>query len=203
MTWTNPPTVATGDFVTAALWNTYIRDNGLYLRGLLPDPGSAGLALVASSTSAAAFGQVATAGLADGAVTGAKAGSGLAVVPSGLIAAFATAAAIASGWARYTAADGRMLVGAGTVWSVTWTESSAYGSSWSHQHGTPGHVHDMGAHNHGMSTQSSGIAGSGTTYATGAATNNASLGNTSTASPTTDLTSWVIPSFAVVWSQKS
>jgi hypothetical protein len=58
-------------------------------------------------------------------------GSG-ASVPSGLIAAFATAGAIAVGWARYTSADGRMLVGAGTTFLTTWSEGSAYGSSWSH-----------------------------------------------------------------------
>jgi hypothetical protein len=50
-------------------------------------------------------------------------------VPSGLIAAFATAAAIAAGWARYTAADGRILIGAGTTFSQTFTENNNAGSS--------------------------------------------------------------------------
>lgn len=62
--------------------------------------------------------------------------SGLAGVPSGLIAAFATAAAIASGWTRYTAADGRLLIGAGTSFSVTWTEATSNTGSWSHDHVT-------------------------------------------------------------------
>lgn len=52
------------------------------------------------------------------------------LVPSGLIAAFATAAAIPSGWSRYTAADGRLLVGAGTTFSVTYTENTNRGSNW-------------------------------------------------------------------------
>lgn len=52
---TNPPIVATGDFVTAALWNDYIRGNGLHLRGLLPDPTGAPQMLVSDSTSGATW----------------------------------------------------------------------------------------------------------------------------------------------------
>lgn len=51
-------------------------------------------------------------------------------VPSGLIGGFATAAGIASGWTRYTAADGRLLVGAGTTFSQTFTENTAVGANW-------------------------------------------------------------------------
>jgi hypothetical protein len=57
-----------------------------------------------------------------------------AAVPTGLIAAFRTAAAIASGWTRFTDGDGRLLVGAGTTFSVTYTQDTAYGSSWAHGH---------------------------------------------------------------------
>lgn len=57
-------------------------------------------------------------------------GNAGAFVPSGLIAAFATAGAIAAGWSRYTAADGRLLVGAGTTFSQTFSENTAHGSSW-------------------------------------------------------------------------
>lgn len=60
------------------------------------------------------------------------------IVPSGLIAAFRTAAAIAAGWTRFTDGDGRMLIGAGTTFSVTFTENTAVGSSWSHQHAATG-----------------------------------------------------------------
>jgi hypothetical protein len=51
-------------------------------------------------------------------------------VPSGLIAAVATAAGIPSGWTRYTNADGRMLIGAGTTFSQTFTENTAVGANW-------------------------------------------------------------------------
>ena len=55
MTWTNPPIVATGDFITAGLWNTYIRGNGLHLRGFLPDAPASNHMLITSSTTAAAW----------------------------------------------------------------------------------------------------------------------------------------------------
>lgn len=51
------------------------------------------------------------------------------MVPSGLIASFRTAAAIASGWTRFTDGDGRILIGAGTTFSQTFTENTAAGSS--------------------------------------------------------------------------
>jgi len=116
------------------------------------------------------------------------------LVPSGLIAAFATAAAIASGWARYTALDGRIPVGAGTTFSVTYTEATDYGSAWSHTPlgtiavtiGAPSATHnvddDAGGDPHATSDHTHSIASQ--TF-TGSAT------------------SWVIPSRAVVWAQKS
>jgi len=51
-------------------------------------------------------------------------------VPSGLGGFFATAAGIPAGWTRYTNGDGRLLVGAGTTFSVTFTENTAVGSNW-------------------------------------------------------------------------
>jgi hypothetical protein len=57
-------------------------------------------------------------------------------VPSGLIAAVETAAAIPTAWTRYTAADGRLLIGAGTSLGVVWTEATNSGTSWSHDHVT-------------------------------------------------------------------
>lgn len=51
-------------------------------------------------------------------------------VPSGMIAAFRTAAAIPAGWTRFTDGDGRMLVGAGTTFSQTFTENTAVGANW-------------------------------------------------------------------------
>jgi hypothetical protein len=69
MVFVNPPIVATGDFVTANLWNTYIRANGLHVRGLLPDASTVGHTLVATSTTTAAFGQVGGIGIAASAIT--------------------------------------------------------------------------------------------------------------------------------------
>lgn len=72
MAFATPFTAHTGDVITANGHNDGIRDPILWLRGLLPDPGSAGLPLVSTSTSAATFAQLATAGIADDAVTSAK-----------------------------------------------------------------------------------------------------------------------------------
>lgn len=40
MAWTTPATVVTGDIITAAYGNTYVRDNTAYLKGLLDGTGS-------------------------------------------------------------------------------------------------------------------------------------------------------------------
>lgn len=95
-----------------------------------------------------------------------------AFVPSGLIASFATAAAIAAGWTRFTSGDGRFLVGAGTTFSQTFTEGASAGSSWAHLHGTTGTT----------------VGGTGSSAAAAANTANAT---------------WIPPSFAIVWAQKS
>lgn len=61
-------------------------------------------------------------------------GSGYALaaagVPSGMIAAFRTAAAIPAGWSRFNDGNGRMLVGAGATFSQTFTEDTAVGANW-------------------------------------------------------------------------
>jgi len=208
----SPPIVATGDYVTATLWNTYVRGNGLHLRGLLPDAASPNQVLTAATTTTAAFGLVGTATIADsnvttakiadlnvttakiadlnvttakiangavtdvkiaaaavhavnivdgtitdvkianlnvttakiadlnvttakianGAVTAAKLDAN-AAIPSGLVAWFETLAeltAAGAAWARYTAADGRLLVGAGTTFGQTFTQATNYGANW-------------------------------------------------------------------------
>jgi hypothetical protein len=63
--------------------------------------------------------------------------------PSGLIAAFRTAAAIAAGWARFTDGDGRMLVGAGSSFEHSFSENSASGSTWAHTHGVGTYVNQQ------------------------------------------------------------
>lgn len=132
-------------------------------------------------------------------------------VPSGLIAAFEAAAAIAVGWARYTAADGRMLVGAGTTFTVTYLEANNYGASWSHTHTTPAHAHSgaplsvSGTTGTPSGTNTTG--GTGNTSADGSHTHSFSAsvaGTTATdGSGTSGSSAWVIPSRAIVWAQKS
>lgn len=149
--------------------------------------------------------------------------TGGATVPSGLIAAFATAAAIASGWARYTAADGRLLVGAGTAGSptmsnpATFLENTNYGSDWQHTHSQTAHTHsgaDLSlANNTAASTNSTNSlqSGGGTatrpqdhTHGPGSMDIAGNTGNGGAdGSTTTGGSAWVIPSRAVVWAQKS
>lgn len=149
--------------------------------------------------------------------------SGGAGVPSGLIGAFETAAAIATGWARYTAADGRMLVGAGSVFSVTWTEATNYGAAWSHKHtsnsfsaavtGTGTGSATGGPSDHTGNNSASGqSAGTGTSRADDPHNHSlngvslavsVSLSASGTAVGDTSDASWVIPSRAVVWAKKT
>lgn len=54
-------------------------------------------------------------------------------VPSGAVVWFETLAeltAAGAGWARYTAGDGRLLIGAGTTFSQTFAEATNYGANW-------------------------------------------------------------------------
>lgn len=106
-------------------------------------------------------------------------------VPSGLIAAFATAAELTSagaGWARYTAADGRLLVGAGTTFGVTYTQDTSYGASWD----VPAHTHSIG----GVTDKALPNAGALTV----------TLG---TSTVDTGSAAILLPSRAVVWGRKS
>jgi hypothetical protein len=118
---------------------------------------------------------VTTSKIADANVTSAKLASAVsgALVPSGLIAAFGTASAIAAGWARFTSGNGKFLVGDGTSFGQSFSEGASAGSSWTHLHGT-----------NPVTVQS----GSGASAAAAANTLNAT---------------WIPPSFTVVWAQKS
>lgn len=135
-------------------------------------------------------------------------------VPTGLVAWFGTLAeltAAGSGWARYTAADGLMLIGAGTSGSVTFTQANNYGSSWSHGH-------TGGSHNHGAAalgvggatsgpTSNTSVGGGGGSAADGSHTHNIGTmdvtGNTDaggTVATSTD--SWFPPMRAGIWGRK-
>lgn len=273
MTWTSPSTVATGDTITASLWNTYVRDNSNHLRGMLPDPGAAGMVPYSNSSTTAVWTAIAslvaagasgldladivaalgytplnkagdTAGgqiiapsfeintggsfwqwIASGGsmfigipglinpieltssavkLTGMVTVNGTALnsVPSGLIAAFATAAAIASGWSRYTALDGRMPVGAGTVFSTTFVENTDYGSSWGHIHAANSFPLTSFASGGPTGTNSAGDATGGGTHGDATSTHTHQTA-TGAAGGDSSSASWVIPSHAVVWAQKS
>lgn len=110
------------------------------------------------------------------------------LVPSGLIAAFANAGSIASGWTRFTSLDGRIPVGAGTTFSQTFTEGASAGSSWAHQHGATG-----------LSTAGA----SGGAVNSGGGSTASPTGHTHALSGNTADTSWIPPSFAVVWASKA
>jgi hypothetical protein len=122
--------------------------------------------------------------------------------PTGGIIAFPTNASIASGFTRVTAMNGRLAVGAGTVFSVTWTEDTDYGSSWSHNHASTG-LTASGAATDSATTAAAQLAFDGTegvsaaddghTHPAGAITMGGSVANAA----------WTIPSYAVVWAKKT
>lgn len=65
----------------------------------------------------------------------------VAAVPSGMIAAFANAGAIPAGWSRYSAGDGRLLIGDGTTYGQTFSVSTPdVGTSWAHSHSVTGNT---------------------------------------------------------------
>ena len=96
---------------------------------------------------------------------------------TGVIAAFATAAAIAAGWSRYTALDGRIPVGAGTTFTVTYVEATNYGSSWSHSHTGPSHTHTGPSHTHTGPSHTHGSTALSVAGNTGAEDTENGLGN--------------------------
>lgn len=51
-------------------------------------------------------------------------------VPPGLVASFRSAGEIPSGWTRESALDGRIMVGGGVTFGVTFTEPNSYGGNW-------------------------------------------------------------------------
>lgn len=88
---------------------------------------------------------VTTAKIADTNVTAAKLNADVPIVPLNGVIWFPTLAdltAAGSRWSRHTAADGRLLVGAGTAGSPTlsnpqtFTEATNYGTDWGHSHGS-------------------------------------------------------------------
>jgi hypothetical protein len=72
-------------------------------------------------------------------------------VPAAMNAFFWSAGFIPAGtWARNTSADGRIIVGAGTTFSVTFNENAQSGGSWSHDHVGDDHTHTVTGTAHGF-----------------------------------------------------
>lgn len=141
---------------------------------------------------------------------------GGASVPSGLVASFRTAAEIAAGWNRETNLDGRMMVGAGTTFTVTFTEGQDYGASWAHIHASCSYSASVT----GSATGGAEDATAGPTGLNGLATaGGVNLPTTShthslegvsfavsasgTATGDSSSTAWAIPSRAYVFARKS
>lgn len=155
MPFSTPPTASNGNPIASAHVNT-LRDNDNWFNGLLSGPTQAGQVPISSSTTAAAYGFLGSASIVDGAVgtnqiadgaigptqtapgaiTSTVVDSAVAalLVPATLGGWFREASEIPSGWARETTADGRMFVGDGETFSVTFDEETNYGSSWGHTH---------------------------------------------------------------------
>lgn len=140
--------------------------------------------------------------------------AGAAPVPSGAIVAFETLdelTAAGTGWSRYTAADGRLLIGAGTTDGQTFTEATNYGSTWSPT--WPISVGVSGSATGGASDKTGGPSatstaggGSGSNVPTSGhdhTLNGVSLSVSGTASGNTTAQLWLPISRAVVWGRKS
>jgi hypothetical protein len=110
-------------------------------------------------------------------------------IPAGLIAAFATASAVPAGWTRYTAADGRVMMGAGSTFGQTFTENTSAGAgSWTH--------------NHGIGTYSVAVQSGGVGPVSSGSGSNAIAGHGHTFSGTGGDSTWIPPCRVVVWAQK-
>jgi len=98
------------------------------------------------------------AGKLDAWVTSSGGGGGATeIVPGMVIGWTGGSGAIPIGWTRYTAADGRLLVGAGNVGEHTFVDGNSYGTTWAHSHTSPSHGHPGVSHSH--SGASLGVAG--------------------------------------------
>lgn len=217
MSFTSPPTAVTGAVIESADINVF-RDNDNWFNALLPAPSGAGQLLRSSSSSAAGFvndgaGSEIDADLLDGQHGSYYAtASGLAALeasafPSGVGAWVRKASEIPTGFTRESALDGRIPVGAGTTFTVTFVEETDYGSSWAHQHTVAAHQHTYSG-TAGATSNTNGEYTNGGKSAVQVEHTHPYSGTTtlfpSDASPTnTSSTAWTIPSRAVVWIRKN
>lgn len=213
MAFTSPPTAVTGAVIESADINVF-RDNDNWFNALVPAPTGTGQFLRSTSTSAAGFvndgaGSDLDADLLDGQHGSYYAtASGLAALetsafPSGVGAWVRKASEIPSGFSRESDLDGRIPIGAGTTFTVTFVEETNYGSSWAHDH-TMAHTHTVTGTTQSESDNenTSGTGGNTvpadnhTHYLNALPTSGSSAANTGS-------TSWTIPSRAVVWIRKN
>lgn len=122
----------------------------------------------------------------------------------GIIFAVRTAAEIPSGWTRETNLNGRLPIGAGTSFSVTFDEGNDYGSSWAHSHGLASHTHgiSMGT-NAGSGTQLANFSPGGGQTAASSSHGHSLSGTLAAASGTSGDTSWIPPSRAYVYLRRN
>lgn len=130
-------------------------------------------------------------------------------VPSGAIVAFETAAeltAAGAAWAAYTAANGRLLIGAGTTFSQTFVEATNYGANWTPSSGlgTTANTLDVGGTLGLSDTNPFAPGGVGGTVPNEQHSHSTS-GLTVTGSPalTGTSTAWLPPARGVVWGRKT
>lgn len=220
MAFTSPPTAVTGAVIESADINVF-RDNDNWFNALVPAPTGADQLLRSSSTSAAGFvndgdGSGIDADLLDGQHGSYYAtASGLAALeasafPSGVGAWVRKASEIPTSFTRESALDGRIPVGAGTTFTVTYVEETNYGSSWSHGHTGGAHTHNASAlgvsGNTGTPSDTEAAGGSGSVAADGHKHNQGTIDVTGTTDSggavATSSDAWTIPSRAVVWIRK-
>lgn len=223
MAYVTPFLATTNAVISSADCNAGYRGNIMRLREMLPDPGAAGRLLRSLGSGSAATadwvedgaGSEIDADLLDGQQGSYYAtASGLAALeasafPSGVGAWVRNASEIPSGFTRESALDGRIPVGAGTTFAVTFVEATNYGSSWSHTH-TIAHSHTDSGHTHNMgaSDDNQSIVDSGTGTNLARDIHEHAISNSSAIISGSDTansggTAWTIPSRAVVWIRKS
>lgn len=223
MAFTNPPTAVTGAVIESADINVF-RDNDNWFNALVPAPTGAGQLLRSTSTSAAGFvndgdGSDLDADLLDGqhgsyyATAAGLAAVEAAAFPSGVGAWVRKASEIPTGFTRESDLDGRIPVGAGTTFTVTYVEETNYGSSWSHGHTGGAHAHNASAlgvsgntgtesNSADVQTDSSGDEAAASAHTHNQGTIDVTGATDSGGAVATSSDAWTIPSRAVIWVRK-
>lgn len=230
MAYVTPFLATTNAVISSADCNAGYRGNIMRLREMLPDPGAAGRLLRSLGSGSAATadwvedgaGSEIDADLLDGqhgsyyATAAGLAAVEAAAFPSGVGAWVRKASEIPTGFTRESALDGRIPVGAGTTFTVTYVEETNYGSSWSHGHFNGDHEHsasalgvsgNTGGPDRSVTKDSGGtnaaaqdhVHDQGSLDVTGYTDGMKQLSTHAAVSIPTSSDPWTIPSRAVVW----